>query len=265
MAQPPPVSPRAEELTPRQLADAWKKQGGFDRLRKQLLGDFLQSPEKDALVAELDALLPTLLSTTPSLARTPRQTRVAETASLLDKRGALNAPVLRLENRLQSGKGVGKTVERELKRAMCDAKGLPYVEDPADLLAEKEEVAKIEPSPVRVEPERPSGPRDEATPAIPRPTPSVDVGHEFAMPSSAPTHAIHPSPGPLAPASSSSSTPAAAAVALPPSSAPADAPLAHPVAAERTLNAPSAPHAAQDVEMQDAAAAEPALARGTGA
>ncbi|GAA5916325.1 hypothetical protein JCM8208_007394 [Rhodotorula glutinis] len=261
MAELPAVPPQADELAPRQLADAWKKQGGFDRLRKQLLVDFLHSPEKDALVAELDSLLPTLLSTTPSLARTPRQTRVAETASLLDKRGALNAPVLRLENRLQSGKGVGKTVERELKRAMCEAKGVPYVDDPADLLAEKEEVARVEPSPVRVEPERPAGRGDDPSPAHPTPPPTLDVGHEFAMPSAAPTHAIPPSPGPLPPASSSS-LPTTAAAAVSPSATPVDVPLADPVAVERALDPPLA---AQDVEMQDAAAAESAPAPSPGA
>lgn len=197
MAEPPAAPHQQGELTPRQIADSWKKQGGFDRLRKQLLVDFLQSvrpsplctphtysadsepltqPEKDALVAELDSLLPTLLSTTPSLARTPRQTRVAETASLLDKRGALNAPVLRLENRLQSGKGVGKTVERELKRAMCEAKGLPYIENPADLLAEKEEVAKLEVPPARLGAEPAAEPRDDPSPgACSFPLPAFDL------------------------------------------------------------------------------------------
>ncbi|GAA5848041.1 hypothetical protein JCM9279_007425 [Rhodotorula babjevae] len=264
MAEPPTVPQQADELTPRQLADAWKKQGGFDRLRKQLLVDFLQSPDKDALVAELDSLLPTLLSTTPFLARTPRQTRVAETASLLDKRGALSAPVLRLENQLQSGKGVGKTVERELKRAMCDAKGVPYVEDPADLLAEKEEVARLEVPPSRPEAGHAAKPKDDPSPAPPAPPPPSDLGREFAMPSATPTQAIQPSPGPLPP-SSSTSFPTTAASAEPPTSAPGSAPQAASGVVEGTPNPPTAPQEAQDVEMQDAAAAEPATASEAGA
>lgn len=51
MAAPPPPTQEqpSDELTPRQLADAWKKAGGFDRLRKQLLHDFVHSVRPTSL------------------------------------------------------------------------------------------------------------------------------------------------------------------------------------------------------------------------
>jgi len=75
----------------------------------------------------------------------------------------------------------------------------------------------------------------------------------------APTQAIQPSPGPVALSSSTSlaeSAPAAAA----PTSTPADLPHAAPGTVERALDPPTAPQQAPDVEMQDAAAVEPAAA-----
>ncbi|GJN89199.1 hypothetical protein Rhopal_002177-T1 [Rhodotorula paludigena] len=117
------------ELTPRQLADAWKRQGGFDTVRKQLLVDFLQSDDRAALLAELDTLLPSILASTPSLAQKPKHLRPAEVLSLVEQRGTLNGTVNAVEGKLRAQRGKGRKVERELRKVLCEKKGIPFVDD----------------------------------------------------------------------------------------------------------------------------------------
>ncbi|BGP39826.1 hypothetical protein JCM10449v2_003778 [Rhodotorula kratochvilovae] len=223
-AQPSPSAPLPDELTPRQLADAWKKDGGFDRLRKQLLHDFLTSPEKDALLADLDSLLPTLLASTTSLARHPRQARLGETTALLDKRGKLSAPVVHLENRLRSGKGVGRSVERELRRVMCEKKGLPYEEDKDNEEEEKTpEVPLLRPEPVR------PAQQSAAAPLAADPSSPPAAANP---PLEAAASAAHDSPPPTV----------------------SDVPAAPSAPSEAVQAAPATTTQGEDVEMADAAA-----------
>ncbi|GAA5822684.1 hypothetical protein JCM3770_003367 [Rhodotorula araucariae] len=238
-SQPEQSAPRPDELTPRQLADAWKKDGGFDRLRKQLLHDFLASPEKDALLADLDSLLPTLLATTTSLARHPRQARLAETTTLLEKRGQLSAPVVHLENRLRSGKGVGRSVESELRRVMCEKKGLPYEEV-------KEDDSEEQPAPplIRPEPARP-GKEDAAQPAVEQSAPvsAQPVPSPAADPSNSTSAVLDPPHGANGMTDHDSLRPA-----------PLEAPSATSATTAEVEPAPLASAAEEDVEMEDAAA-----------
>ncbi|BGP47931.1 hypothetical protein JCM10450v2_003797 [Rhodotorula kratochvilovae] len=244
-AQPSPSAPLPDELTPRQLADAWKKDGGFDRLRKQLLHDFLTSPEKDALLADLDSLLPTLLASTTSLARHPRQARLGETTALLDKRGKLSAPVVHLENRLRSGKGVGRSVERELRRVMCEKKGLPYEEDKDDEEEEKTpEVPLLRPEPVRPTQQSAASPAAE-----PEPPAKVDPA---PSPAPAAPLAADPSPPPAA-ANPPLEAAASAAHESPPPTV-SDVPAAPSAPSEAVQAAPAATTEGEDVEMAEAAA-----------
>ncbi|KAJ8295056.1 Autophagy-related protein 11 [Rhodotorula toruloides] len=122
-------SSTAPELTPKQLAEQWKRQGGLDALRKQLLQDFLASPDRDQLLSSLDTLLPTVLSSSTTLTRLPRKDRPSAVLRTLQQRVALREPVGKLEGELRSGKGKGKRVERELRRCLCEARGVPFVEE----------------------------------------------------------------------------------------------------------------------------------------
>ncbi|GAA5983215.1 hypothetical protein JCM11641_006853 [Rhodosporidiobolus odoratus] len=124
---PPPQQPKPE-LTPQHLAELWKKQGGFDLLRRELLNEFLASPERDALLTRLDTLLPTLLSSTPAVARQARRDRSSYLTSELERRDALKEASDKLEVRLSGKKGAGKRVERELRDIMRKEKGLPPAE-----------------------------------------------------------------------------------------------------------------------------------------
>ncbi|GAA5964037.1 hypothetical protein JCM21900_001254 [Sporobolomyces salmonicolor] len=142
----PAVPPSTGELTPTQLAALWKKQGGFDALRKQLLQDFLSSPDKDALLTQLDTLLPALLSSSPSLARQPRKDRPAFVLAEAEKRGALEEAVKGAESELRKtreggkARGIGRRVERELRGCLRRTSGLQ--EDEADEEGSEEEEEK---------------------------------------------------------------------------------------------------------------------------
>lgn len=149
------------ELTPHALAALWKKQGGFDSLRKQLLTDFLASvrplssslalpvhshadpspsptqPERDALLSRLDALLPTLLSH-PPVSRQARKDRPASALAELDRRLALKEWSDKLDVQLRTtekgkggkgGKRVGRRVEKELARTLRTARGQKVEEE----------------------------------------------------------------------------------------------------------------------------------------
>ncbi|GAA5848840.1 hypothetical protein JCM3766R1_003337 [Sporobolomyces carnicolor] len=120
-----------EELTPSRLATSWKKSGQFDKLRKRLLTDFLSSAEKDRLVHDLDAILPTLLASAhPPIARIPRKDRPAHVLEALDRRteqreplleqdvSAVRARLTRQDRSTGTSRGLGRTVERELRGCM---------------------------------------------------------------------------------------------------------------------------------------------------
>ncbi|GAA5928436.1 uncharacterized protein JCM15063_003878 [Sporobolomyces koalae] len=114
-----PAKPRAE-LTPTHLATLWKKTGEFDKLRKQLLADFLASADKDALVTHLDSILPGLLTdTAPPLSRIPRKDRPAHIMAALDRQDLLQRNLDKARTRLtktgtRGSKGLGRKVERQL-------------------------------------------------------------------------------------------------------------------------------------------------------
>ncbi|GAA5835560.1 hypothetical protein JCM11251_002964 [Rhodosporidiobolus azoricus] len=139
MAAMPPDTPsqQIDGITPQKLAELWKKQGGFDSLRKQLLADFLASPDRDALLTRLDTLLPLVLSQTPSLPRLARKDRPATALAEVERRDALKETMDKLEVRLRStrerdaeGKRIGsrakegRRIERELGNALRKARGV---------------------------------------------------------------------------------------------------------------------------------------------
>lgn len=86
-------------------------------------------PDRDQLLSSLDTLLPTVLSSSTTLTRLPRKDRPAAVLRTLQQRAALREPVGKLEGELRSGKGKGKRVERELRRCLCEARGVPFVEE----------------------------------------------------------------------------------------------------------------------------------------
>ncbi|BGP31875.1 hypothetical protein JCM10296v2_003653 [Rhodotorula toruloides] len=172
----------APEVTPKQLAEQWKRQGGLDALRKQLLQDFLASPDRDQLLSSLDTLLPTLLSSSNTLTRLPRKDRPAAVLRTLQQRSALREPVGKLEGELRSGKGKGKRVERELRRCLCEARGVPFIEE-----GDAEDEVKIE---VKAEERVKAEDAAESAPASPQ---------AFAMPASTSQPIAPPAPAPSAP------------------------------------------------------------------
>uniref|UniRef100_A0A0K3CBN3 BY PROTMAP: gi/342319868/gb/EGU11813.1/ Proteophosphoglycan 5 [Rhodotorula glutinis ATCC 204091] n=1 Tax=Rhodotorula toruloides TaxID=5286 RepID=A0A0K3CBN3_RHOTO len=160
----------APELTPKQLAEQWKRQGGLDALRKQLLQDFLASPDRDQLLSSLDTLLPTLLSSSTTLTRLPRKDRPAAVLRTLQQRSALREPVGKLEGELRSGKGKGKRVERELRRCLCEARGCPTPSSPqafAMPASTSQPVAAAPPAPSSSLSDPPAQPTDTSPPNPP--------------------------------------------------------------------------------------------------
>ncbi|BGP15964.1 hypothetical protein JCM10213_004779 [Rhodosporidiobolus nylandii] len=199
--QQPPTS-QDGELTPHALAQLWKKHGGFDALRRQLVQDFLASPDKDALLARLDAVLPPLLAGSPALQRQARKDRPAYVLGELERREVLKPEKERVEGRLRADKGKGKRVERELRNALRRSRGESGEEEAgSDEEEEKEEVVKKEPE------------AEEATPApapvIPSPSPAAPT------PAPAPPSAL-PGPSPLPPADAALEVPPAVSPPAPP-------------------------------------------------
>ncbi|GAA5901459.1 hypothetical protein JCM6882_006283 [Rhodosporidiobolus microsporus] len=202
MAAVPPQAPpqSADEITPQKLAELWKKQGGFDSLRKQLLADFLASPDRDALLTRLDTLLPLVFSQTPSLPRLPRKDRPATALSELKKRDALKECMDKLEVRLRAtrekGTGTGRSrakegrrVERELANTLRRARGVEGEELESEESEEEEAVV------VKKEETAPP-PAPSHSPALVRPiaiTPSPSLPPASASPAPT-TAALHPDP-----------------------------------------------------------------------
>ncbi|GAA6064623.1 hypothetical protein JCM10212_006068 [Sporobolomyces blumeae] len=126
------------EVTPAELARLWKKSGQFDRLRKQLLSDFLASADHEALVAKLDSLVPTLIERSdPPLSRIPRKDRPPVLVADLDRAHVLESALERVKQRLErkgakGSKGIGRTVERELRGCLSDARGLERSQEEPD-------------------------------------------------------------------------------------------------------------------------------------
>ncbi|GAA6002113.1 uncharacterized protein JCM10292_000760 [Rhodotorula paludigena] len=245
------------ELTPRQLADAWKRQGGFDTVRKQLLVDFLQSEDRAALLAELDTLLPSILASTPSLAQKPKHLRPAEVLSLVEQRGTLNGTVSAVEGRLRAQRGKGRKVERELRKVLCEKKGIPFVDDGRED-EEEEPVVVVK----KEEPAVETSQQDE-TSSVPSivanvtlPSSSAAPAPSPVLPQAAPSQPKLPSPSstPSALLPTTARTPApsqseAAGSVLPNSTAdPQASPGDGQVKPDEVVAAPS-----EDVEMSDAA------------
>ncbi|GAA5903685.1 hypothetical protein JCM5296_002118 [Sporobolomyces johnsonii] len=228
----PAVTPSAGELTPTQLAALWKKQGGFDALRKQLLQDFLSSPDKDALLTQLDTLLPALLSSSPSLARQPKKDRPAFVLAEAEKRGALKEAVKGVEGGLRKtredgkARGIGRRVERELRRCLRSARGM-------DGDGEEEEESEEEETPAVQAQAEPSV----STPLPPPPSVSAV---SLPLPSDPTTLASAPIPAPLPAATPSADT-------IPPLSAPYPVTSSHNAA---EASEEIVPKQEEDVEMR---------------
>ncbi|POY71756.1 hypothetical protein BMF94_5117 [Rhodotorula taiwanensis] len=123
------ASASSGEVTPAQLAAAWKKRGGFDSLRKQLLADFLTAPEKDKFLSDLDVSLPALLASTPSIARQDKKDRPAAVIRSMKQIETLKPQTKALEKRLRQDDGLSRRIQAELRRSLCELKGVPYIED----------------------------------------------------------------------------------------------------------------------------------------
>ncbi|BGP55210.1 hypothetical protein JCM8202_003786 [Rhodotorula sphaerocarpa] len=148
------------EVTPAQLAAAWKKRGGFDSLRKQLLADYLRSPEKDKLMSDLDNLLPALLASTPSIARQDKKDRPSAVIRTMTQIETLKPQVKGVERRLRDEEDTAKRIRTELKRSLCDLKGVPFVEEDAvNSPSQKADTQSKDVAPiVSQEPQRPDEP-----------------------------------------------------------------------------------------------------------
>jgi hypothetical protein len=173
----------AREITPAQLAATWKKSGGFDSLRKQLLADFINAvrtaaedakssiqarltgircvpqPEKDKFLADLDVSLPALLASTPSIARQERKDRPNAVIRSMKQIETLKPQIKLAEKRLREDETVAKRIDQELARSLCQLRGVPFVEEPKPKAAIPAEVGGGEgsgPSPVPKADERPS-------------------------------------------------------------------------------------------------------------
>ncbi|GAA6027327.1 hypothetical protein JCM8097_002596 [Rhodosporidiobolus ruineniae] len=193
-----------DELTPAKLAALWKKQGGFDQLRKHILADFLASPDRDALLARLDALLPTVLASTPSLARQSRAARPATVLAELEKRDAIKEGMDKLEVRLRGKKREGRRIERELGRTLRRARGEEVGEE-EDSEEEGEGEVKGEYPVPTAPPANPSTPASSAVPTLAPPTPAPAADSVPAPPPSA-SPAV-PSPSLTTPAPAPPATP----------------------------------------------------------
>ncbi|GAA5870637.1 hypothetical protein JCM3774_001709 [Rhodotorula dairenensis] len=116
------------ETTPEQLAAAWKKGGGFDSLRKQLLAEFLSAPQKDKFLADLDVSLPALLASTPSIARQERKDRPNAVIRSMKQIETLRPQIKATEKRLREDDAIASRIDRELARSLCQIRGVPFVE-----------------------------------------------------------------------------------------------------------------------------------------
>ncbi|GAA5857455.1 hypothetical protein JCM8547_009282 [Rhodosporidiobolus lusitaniae] len=142
----PPAAHPPAELTPTALVALWKKEGGLDSLRRELLADFLASPDRDALLSRLDVLLPSVLSSTPAIARQAKKDRPAlAMQEVVERKDAMKEWVDKLEVRLRgSDKREGKRVERELRRTLRRARGREEGESEEEAEEKEGEVKKEE-------------------------------------------------------------------------------------------------------------------------
>ncbi|GAA5982072.1 hypothetical protein JCM10908_004725 [Rhodotorula pacifica] len=124
----PPDTAPPKEVTPEQLAATWKKRGGFDSLRKQLLADFLNAPEKDKFLADLDVSLPALLASTPSIARQDRKDRPNAVIRSMKQIETLKPQIKATEKRLREDEAIAKRMDKELARSLCEIRGVPFVD-----------------------------------------------------------------------------------------------------------------------------------------
>ncbi|GAA6002525.1 hypothetical protein JCM10207_001162 [Rhodosporidiobolus poonsookiae] len=190
------------EITPQDLAAQFKKDGHFDSLRRDLLASFLSSPDRDALSSRLDAVLPTLLASSPSIARHQRKDRPAAVLAELEKRGVLRESAGRLEGRLRAKKGKGKRVERELGRTLRRARGETVEDEEAGEDEESEE--ELEKPVTAVEAPAAALPTNGLTPAAPH------LAHPTSDPSSLPAAIVDAASAPAAEPTLAEAEPSAA-------------------------------------------------------
>ncbi|GAA5855718.1 hypothetical protein JCM5353_005810 [Sporobolomyces roseus] len=214
-ATPSSLSSRPQELTPQQLATSWKKTGQFDKLRKQFLQDFLNSSDKETLMKELDAILPSLISdAVPPLDRIPRKDRPTHLMTALDKSNTLSPNLDKVKTRLsrkgeKGSRGIGRTIERELRGCIRNSRGNKGEEEMADSQEEEEieEVTKKEEEDVKMEEKEEESVANGITPSDAVPQPDVSAsGDPSPLPipslieSSAPPALVEPISQPPPPA-----------------------------------------------------------------
>lgn len=188
----------ARDITPAQLAATWKKSGGFDSLRKQLLADFINAPEMAKFLTDLDVSLPALLASTPSIARQERKDRPNAVIRSMKQIETLKPQIKLTEKRLREDETVAKRIDQELARSLCQLRGVPFVEEPEPKAERPAEVGGREgtaPSPVPKADESPNPamtPEDKDSSAVASPTQTLSATTS-TKPPAAPLPATQPS------------------------------------------------------------------------
>ncbi|KAK4702770.1 hypothetical protein P7C70_g3452, partial [Phenoliferia sp. Uapishka_3] len=99
--------------TPQELASLFRLGGGYDSLRRQLMADFLNSPDKATFDARLDSIIPVALSRPTPSTTTKQDRHHTIVADIQGRHTVLNRVVAEVERGIRA-----KERERESKGGM---------------------------------------------------------------------------------------------------------------------------------------------------
>ncbi|KAK4704032.1 hypothetical protein P7C70_g2181, partial [Phenoliferia sp. Uapishka_3] len=103
----------ASVSTPQELASLFRLGGGYDSLRRQLMADFLSSPDKATFDARLDSIIPIALSRPTPSTTTKQDRHHTIVADIQGRHTVLNRVVAEVERGIRA-----KERERESKGGM---------------------------------------------------------------------------------------------------------------------------------------------------